>query len=192
MGLVVNFNVVFFLIYFFSVNLFADQIIESRYNFRFEPLRLAVNSTLNLILDIKVSSHWTAGPQIGYSKYSERAAGTSASKIYAETLLVGIRGNWFKNGVYVDGLYVAPLAGYSKTTFAVPSGYVAVGEIADPVYGCYVGYGWYWNSFNMMLGIGAIGSSRQSVVVTDQIGNSNTFNDRPIIGAGEYTLGWIF
>lgn len=191
-------HVIFVLIYFiFTSSAFSENVelnSSSRYNIRFEPLRLVVSNFSINVLDIKVSSNWTVGPELGYLKYSVSSAGNSSSKIYVDTSFIGVRTNWFKNGVYTDGLYVAPFARFAKTDITAPSGSAIVGKASSSVLGCFIGYGWFWNSFNMMLGISpVIGSNWSPVVVTDQTGfNTNHLSDRFADASGEYTLGWTF
>lgn len=194
-------QIIFILMHFvFTSNAFSENVelsSSSRYNIRFEPLRLVVNNFSINVLDIKVGNNWTVGPELGYLKYSVSSAGNSSSKIYIDTSFIGIRTNWFKNGVYADGLYVAPFAPFArfaKTDITVPSGSTIEGKASSSVVGCLVGYGWFWNSFNMMLGISPVIASNWSpVVVTDQTGfNTNHLSDRFADAAGEYTLGWTF
>lgn len=191
-------QIIFVLMHFiFTSNAFSENAelsSSNRYNIRFEPLRWAVNNFSINVLDIKVSSNWTVGPELGYLKYSVSSAGNSSSKIYVDTSFIGVRTNWFKNGVYTDGLYVAPFARFVKTDISAPSGSTIAGKASSSVLGCFIGYGWFWNSFNMMLGISpVIGSSWSPVVVTDQTGfNTNHLSDRFADAAGEYTLGWTF
>lgn len=185
----------FFLVFIFLSNAYSEVInLEQspRYNVRSEPLRLLGNATLNIVLDIKVSSNWTVGPELGIEKYSVTEAAPRSSKIYVDTSFIGVRANWFKNGVYTDGLYVAPLFRSANTKITAPSDLTVTGATAGTLFGCFVGYGWFWDSFNMMLGLGPVmGSSHQSVKISGQSG-TNHLSDHLALALGEYTFGWTF
>lgn len=58
---------------------------------------------------------------------------------------------------------------------------------------CLAGYGWFWSSFNQMLGAGlAMGLGDTTISVTNSSGQKESVS---VWGAGftvEYSLGWTF
>lgn len=163
-------------------------------NLRFSPLGLVVGA-IGIQLDFKIHSEWTLGPALSYWHVkldSDPALFTSQYDVTASTF--GARANWFKNGVYTDGLYVGPALEYAsvkvKTNDSIST--VSATGTALMLSGL-VGYGWFWESFNMMLGGGlgvALGGA--DVEVTDSSG-SKTKVKSPASGlALEYSLGWTF
>ena len=161
-----------------------------QFNFRFSPVGILFGS-LNANLDIAVSNTWTVGPQLGYSRFK---FGTSDSNFDITGYSIGARGNWFKNGTYTDGLYLAPAVSYQRVSghYNRTNGSQTDVSANGPNVSFIVGYGWFWSSFNMMLGIGGqaqLGDS--SVTATNSDGSQSSTK----IGTGvtgEYTLGWTF
>jgi hypothetical protein len=163
-------------------------------NFRFGALGLLVG-VLSVDLDFKMDQEWTLGPSLELVNMKvDRSAGYNDDfKVKGSN--VGLRANWFKNGVFTDGLYVGPSLNYTSikvtTTDASNQEISASGSVL--IARCLVGYGWFWESFNMMLGGGlAVGLGDAKVEVKDSTGT----NTKDVsIGSGlalEYTLGWTF
>ena len=107
----------------------------------------------------------------------------------------GARANWFKNGNYSDGLYVGPSLRYVNAQLSTTDVLGTTTGSASAIFvGCLVGYGWFWNSFNMMLGGGFTqGLGDTKITITDSSGNKTDVSTAASGGlALEYTLGWTF
>ncbi len=162
-------------------------------NFRFSPLGLIIGE-VDANLDFKVNSNWTLGPELGYWHTKLSSSGLFTSNFDVTALAFGARANWFANGVYKDGLYVGPNLSYASVTLTTSD---ATGTITGTDGGLYagglVGYGWFWDNFNIMLGGGAIvGLGNTTVSVTDSSGNPTDVS-APVAGLDlEFSLGWTF
>ncbi len=163
-------------------------------NFRFDPIFLLLGA-VNVHLDFKVNNEWTVGPELTAWKFSGDFNTSSADKYDVTLFSGGIRGNWFKNGTFNDGLYLAPFASYYNIDVTVnsSSSNSANGKASGVSVGGLVGYGWFWKSFNQMLGAGlssVVGDHKATV--TDASGVKEDV-DTPRTGfTFEYTLGWTF
>jgi hypothetical protein len=167
---------------------------SSTMNFRFDPLGLIIGM-VGVNLDFVVAPEWTVGPQVGYWHLKISESGTFVNNdISLTAYTAGARANWFANGVFTDGLYVGPSARYYnvKATGSDSTGTVT-GSASGLMAGCLVGYGWFWDSFNMMLGAGgnlALGNNDVEVK------HSNGTEETKASGAAglslEWSLGWTF
>ena len=164
-------------------------------NFRFRPLGLFVGR-FTLDLDVAVGSAWTIGPEISY-KHEKSSSNSAQFSDYDKTeSSIGVRANWFKNGTYTSGLYLGPSLSVSHARIKTSSNSESKDyESSDnaPVLGLLVGYGWFWNSFNIMLGLGGTTSlGEKDVTISDSSGhNTSTSNSFTSID-GEFSLGWTF
>jgi hypothetical protein len=164
----------------------------SKYNFRFSPLGLIVGLA-SISLDIAIHPEWTVGPELSYAKFNVNTSGTNPTSLDVNLASAGLRANWFKNGVYTDGLYVGPFVRYAKTSINASGATTVTGETSGVAAGSLIGYGWFWDSFNMMLGAGAaVASGESNMVVTDSNGNRTAIPNRGVGLAGEFSLGWNF
>lgn len=161
-------------------------------NFRFSPIGLLVGQVA-VDLDYKVADNWTVGPEVAYMHSSVSETDALTSNIDITGYGAGARANWFKNGTYTDGLYVGPSLTYVsvKATASDAFGNIS-GSASAVVLSALVGYGWFWDSFNMMLGGGAaVPLGNNQVTVTDSNGNQIKSNVSSSL-ALEYSLGWTF
>jgi len=162
-------------------------------NFRFSPLG-ALIGIYSTQLDINSGDQWTVGPSASYWKMTVDKKDNLVEDIKVEAWAIGVRANWYKNGVYSDGLYVAPSLHYfdadarSRDVLGEVKG-SGTGFTAQAV----AGYGWYWESFNILLGGGvSVPMGNAKLTVTDSVGNrteSDAFKTRI---AFDFTLGWTF
>jgi hypothetical protein len=163
------------------------------YNFRFEPISLLVGIA-NVNFDVAMTPDWTVGPQLSYGNYSGGTTATNNYKLSVSTYGVGARATWFRNGVYTDGLYLAPSVTYQATKVSLTdtSGVIS-GEANGVFVTGLVGYGWFWESFNQMLGGGvSLGLGSTVVKVRDSSGNYSETSIQQGNFALEYSLGWTF
>jgi hypothetical protein len=163
-------------------------------NFRFHPIGIIVGA-LGVNLDFKIHDHWTLGPALSYWQLRSGSSGALRSDLKLEAYSVGARANWFMNGAYTDGLYVGPslnLVGARAEATDV-DGTTRTASLTIVAAQGLVGYGWFWKSFNQMLGAGlGIGLGETQLEVKDSTGRKS--ETKPV-GAGfalEYSLGWTF
>lgn len=162
-------------------------------NFRFNPLGLVIGA-IGVNFDIAVTDDWTVGPE-GLYWHLKFDNNSSFNDFEISAFSVGARANWFKNGVFTDGLYVGPSVKYFsiKATSTDATTYLDREGTASALAAvCLVGYGWFWDSFNMMLGGGlSLPLGNNKVEVTDAAGVKREES----VGGGfaaEFTLGWTF
>ena len=160
-------------------------------NIRFSPLGLIVGS-FDLTLDVPVSTNWTLGPQLSYTHLS---LGTNDTGFSIKGYSAGLRANWFNNGVFSSGLYVGPSLVYDDLTVTYRQSDGTSGDAKTSGLGAavLVGYGWFWDSFNIMLG-GGLQTHFQnaSVTVTNPDGSQHTNSNLGTGLTGEFSLGWTF
>lgn len=163
------------------------------YNFRFSPLPLLIGG-INIDLDMAITPEWTLGPELVYLNYTMSRSGSLTKDISAKAYSLGVRGNWYKNGVHTDGLYLSPALTYANVSVSSAD---ASGTISADGNGIFLkgiaGYGWFWDSFNILLGGGlstGLGSSK--VKVKDSTGTTTQEVDIQGGFAAEFTLGWTF
>jgi len=168
---------------------------SAEYNFRFQPVHLLIGA-FALNLDYAIAPDWTIGPALTYWRFNLSSDGAFYTEKYEITYFsIGARATWFKNGVYTDGLYVGPNVGYVSAKLKTRNllDEEVTGSVSVPMVGCLVGYGWFWDSFNMMLGGGArVGLGNTKVEIKSASG-TETDVSAPIAGFDfEYSLGWTF
>lgn len=155
-------------------------------NVRFSPIGLLIG-LINVEVDFKVNENWTMGPTLAFWNFSVGETGSNLFGTDVSFFSLGGRANWYKNGIHTDGLYVGPSLSYntvklkSGSDSASASGLVASGL---------VGYGWFWESFNMHLGGGLslpLGSLKAEVNGEEYAARGGSAGL-----AIEYTLGWTF
>ncbi|MDZ4661761.1 MAG: hypothetical protein SGJ18_09095 [Pseudomonadota bacterium] len=162
-------------------------------NFRFSPLAVLIGA-LNLNLDFTVNENWTVGPEALYWRFTSTSSGGLLSDIDINAYSFGVRGNWYNNGVFTDGLYVGPSVNYTSAT---ASSNDIQGKISAKASGIFlrgiVGYGWFWDSFNMLLGGGlTVSLSDTTVEIRDSSGTYTEANIHRGGAALEWTIGWTF
>lgn len=179
----------------FASSTFAAEKAANEWNFRFSPIGFLVGS-VGVDLSKAITPEWTIGPELQVMKLSLPVSDGSVytSDYEISSSRIGVRANWYKNGNFTDGLYVGPSLAYfaAKVTTTDSFGTVT-GEASGMLLGCVIGYGWFWDSFNMTLAGGATaGLGDTKITVTD---SSGEVTDVSSAGAGlalEYNLGWTF
>lgn len=182
---------------FLFASLFSNSALaadNNQLNFYFNPIGLIIGA-VGLGLDIKVHPQWTVGPELEFWNSRIHSTGDFTGDYKVQAGGLGARANWFANGTYTDGLYVSPaLNFYSvKVTATDVFGNEATAKATGAAARGIVGYGWFWDSFNMMLGGGLtlfLGDSK--VEVTDNTGTKQDVNLPVAALAAEFQLGWTF
>jgi hypothetical protein len=148
--------------------------------------------SVNAGLDFVVHPNWTVGPEGSY--WHTHVGSSWGSDWDVKAYGIGARGNWFKNGVFTNGLYVGPSLSYASVKVTNSDSFGSYSGTASGLFASgLVGYAWFWDSFNMMLGGGAtVGLGDTKVSVTDSSGAKTEVNSS-ISGLDlEFSLGWTF
>jgi hypothetical protein len=155
-------------------------------NFRFSAVGLLLGAVVADV-DFQINENWTLGPTMAIWNFTVGATGSNVLNTDVSFFSVGGRGNWYRNGVHTDGLYVAPALSYN--TVKLKSGSDS-GSASGLVASGLVGYGWFWKSFNMLLG----GGMTLPLGITSVEVNGEKYSTSGTSAglALEYTLGWTF
>ena len=128
-----------------------EQVSNHRGNVKVSPLGLLIGY-YNIDLDFAMDDHWALGPTLSYYSWN---FGLNSSSFKATSYAVGARGSWFSHGVYQDGLYISPILSYVGASVSGTSGTTSASGSASAVsVSGLVGYHWFWDTFNMNLGVG--------------------------------------
>lgn len=159
-------------------------------NLRFSPITPLIGA-LSVSADFKLSDKFTLGPEGLYWNFDFLGVKVNAWS-------VGIRGNFFGNGVFQHSWYVGSSLSYSDVKASTTSitGSTVEAKGSGVALGVLGGYGWFWSSFNMMLGGGiAYSGVPTSSTVTESDGTTTDVEFRRLGGFSpllEFTLGWYF
>lgn len=177
-----------------SLQAFGSE--SDKWNFRFHPIALFYQVGA-MDLDYKICDHMTVGAELSQtdSKISARWAGTNKD-IKTEALGMAINTTLFMKGAFKSGLYVTPSLKYMsiKNKMADSANLDQTGSGDIWYVTGIVGYGWFWETFNIMLGLGGsqpFGDNK--VHIKDSLTGQQTDTVMIRSGfAGEFTLGWSF
>lgn len=168
---------------------------QTMYNFRFEPVHLLIGAVV-VNLDYVIQPDWTIGPTAMFWKFNISSNRTDYKEDFEMTYYsIGARATWFKNGVFTDGLYVGPSLMYVNAKIKTRNilDEEVTGSLSAPAVSCLIGYGWFWESFNMMLGGGGRIALGNAKVETKTAAGTQTDITIPVAGIDfEYSLGWTF
>lgn len=166
---------------------------EDKTNVYFNPVGLALG-TLNLGADFAIAPNWTVGAFAGYVNLNLDKSGSLTEEVKIKGYTAGARGNWFMNGTFTDGLYVSPIAMYLNVKGETANNQGNLDADGNGTYiGGMVGYGWFWDSFNMMLGAGALTPLGDSKIkFQDQTGGPAEEKTIYSTVSAELNLGWTF
>ncbi len=151
---------------------------------------------LGVDVDFELDSNWTVGPTLSFGSFTIKEESSTFLEDYKVSFFqAGLRANWFKNGVFTDGLYIGPSATYTNVELKTRDSGGEVSADASALYiSGLVGYGWFWENFNMMLGGGlSLSLGDSDITVRESNGTTTSVRSNPTGGlALEYTLGWVF
>jgi opacity protein-like surface antigen len=165
------------------------------FNAHFGPVALLLG-VVDAGLDIAVHDNWTVGPEIEYMHWNLHSTGSFTSDYDITAFAIGGRANWYANGVYTDGLYVSPQFAFAnaKVSTTDSSGISTEGTASSLIVRGVVGYGWFWDSFNIHLGGGLalpVGRSKVKMKASNGTEESVDFSRTGRL-ALEFNLGWTF
>ncbi|NQZ18936.1 MAG: hypothetical protein HRT44_06745 [Bdellovibrionales bacterium] len=167
---------------------------EDERNFRFSTGGPLYRVLVEVFLDFQVSESWTLGPQLG-GQYLGISTLSDNSEVQRTGLEIGARANWHSNGYHEMGFYIGPSLVYVDIQSRTRSGLSANVTNSEPgLYaGAVFGYGWFWDTFNMLLGAGfQTALTSASIEYTDS-NNVRYKYERPDFGLPvEFSLGWTF
>lgn len=179
-----------------SSTAFAEETVNSadNFNIRFGPVALLIG-VVNIGVDVAVHDQLTIGPEVSYLHWNLSSSGAFTTDYDIRAYAAGLRANWYANGVFTDGLYIAPKISYSKATVSSSDSTGTVeGEASVFVATGLVGYAWFWDGFNIHLGGGAslpVGDG--NVKIKDSTGQEDSVSiSRTGNLALEFDLGWTF
>ena len=167
---------------------------NDNYNFRWSPLTLLFRSTA-FDLDRKVSEHCDFGASMFYSDQpiSAKQAGTN-NDVSSTVLGFGLSSRWYKNGAFKSGIYAGPSLNYSsiRDTMADSQGITRTGSGDLFRASAALGYGWFWDTWNIMLQAStSMPVGKNYVVIKDSNGSESRITDGFAFGAN-FTVGWTF
>ncbi len=170
---------------------------EKRFNLSFEPIVLLVGF-INLDFDIKMSENWTLGPELSYWHVSL----ASGDPIYTSAIsltawAVGVRANYYPDGVYQDGWYVSPSFQYvSAKASTISSGQDLSASVSEFAFTLVGGYNWFWDSFNLKFGAGITAASAPSTIHVQSsngtYSNDVSYSPSSVGLALDFMTGWTF
>jgi hypothetical protein len=164
-----------------------------RFDFRVNPIGL-IGGSIDANLDFRISQDWTVGVQGIYLHVKLDPSSIFTSDYNITAYGFGTRANYFFNGAFKDGWYFGPSLEYLSVGIktgdaAGPASGTASGLMASAL----VGYGWFWDGFNLMLGGGyaaVLGTS--SITIKDSVGNEETITANLSGLTYELSIGWTF
>ena len=164
-------------------------------NIRFYPINLLVG-LISVDADFRLGDFWTLGPSLGFWNASVSNSSGSFSDFSVKMFRVGARANWHKNGVFTDGLYIGPSIDYSTIDVSSRDSNGATASAKGSILSAtaLIGYGWFWDSFNMLLGVGGtVGLGPSKIEVKSSSGSTTSYDS--IRGGGlalEFAMGFKF
>ena len=180
--------VAFALSAFASVSAFAAEGDKS-INIEVSPLGLIIGD-LSVTVDFRLGdSSWTIGPRASYWNLK---FGDVTFKAYG----YGVRADYYLGRpALTDGWYLGPFFDYGsfKITKTNVSGSPGEGSRAGTTFGLMVGYHWFWENFNLKLGLGYGFSSITDFSIHYDDGTSDSYGSHNPGGVvPEFTFGWAF
>lgn len=162
-------------------------------NIRFDPLGVVIGA-LGLSVDMNIGDYWSIGPELEYLHFKLNSSDQYNSKFDVKLTSIGIRFNWFLNGTFNSGFYVGPSLKYvSDSLNTADNNGSASGRGSDFIFAGLVGYGWFWQTFNLMMGAGgrlALGDNQ--VTIRDSSGRETRESPSLSGVALEFTTGFKF
>jgi len=162
-------------------------------NIRFDPLGVVIGA-LGLNVDVNIGDGWSIGPELEYLRFKLNSSDQYNSKYDVKLTSVGVRFNWFLNGTFNSGFYLGPSLKYvSDALNTSDNNGSASGRGSDFVCAGVVGYGWFWPTFNLMLGAGgrlALGDNQ--ITIRDSTGRETKESPSLSGVALEFTTGFKF
>lgn len=159
---------------------------DGNWNFRFNPLTVLIGG-LDLALDYKVNENITVGPTLTYINLK-------SSNIDVKGSGFGVKANYFFDGVFRDGFYAD--AGVGTTSLDANAKYSSGDSLSANSNGTVItvggGYAWFWESFNINLGLQLGRTSVTKIEIKDSNG---VVKDSYSPGGGggiDFKFGFVF
>jgi hypothetical protein len=157
------------------------------WNVRFQPFGLLVGLLISEI-DYKVNENIVVGPSLLYWNFS-------GTDITAKMNGFGAQGAYYFDSVFNDGFYVGGRFNTMSMSVSGPdlSGNELTSSASGSAIGIKGGYHWFWDSFNINLGLSAGSSSIAKAQVKDSNGNVVSETSAPAIATGlDFMMGFSF
>ena len=142
----------------------------------------------NARVDYRLGNQWTLGPAIQYVDARE-----SGVKINVES--VGMFTNFYFNQAFADSWFLELGLAYGELRAEANNsvGQIEKTRILDIGGMLLGGYHWFWERFNLCLGLGINTNSAGHADITDEKGNKVNSVPIPPIGlAADISVGWAF
>lgn len=156
---------------------------DKSWNITFSPVAFLVG-VLNADADYAVNENWTVGPQFVYMNLK-------IDDLKLEGSSFGGHARYYFDGVFKDGWYGAvQLSSFSLEIEDEVDGDNAKASAVG--YSLGGGYHWFWDSFNLRLGLTLGGTTAGEIEIKDAGGNvTDTYT--PTINTGlDFAIGFTF
>ncbi len=163
------------------------------FNVRFDPLGVIIGA-LGVDLDVNIGDGFSVGPELEYLHFKMDSSDQYNSKLDVKLTSIGVRLNWFVNGTFNSGFYIGPSLKYvSDALNTSDTNGSASGQGSDFVCAGIVGYGWFWQTFNLMLGAGGrLALGNDQITIRDAKGRETRESPSLSGVALELTTGFKF
>jgi hypothetical protein len=172
-----------------------SKVISSNNSFdlRLNPIGV-IGGNVSANFDFKISKHLTLGPQGLYLHVKIPQSGFFNSDYDITAFGYGLRANWFFKGAFKDGFYLGPSLEYLTVNLKTSDAFgAATGTASGLMASCLIGYGWFWDGFNIMLAGGygtVLGAS--GITIKDSVGNQEIISENLSGFTYELSFGWAF
>jgi hypothetical protein len=167
-------------------------------NFRFSPLTILAGLAL-VELDLVMGDQWTLGPTafLANMDFNTTTSAGATQNVKVTGGGIGLRANYYFDGVFKDGWYLSPQITAQNVKAAVTQGTLTgTAEAAGVVIKAIGGYHWFWDSFNLNLGAGISSfSGPEEITVVYNNGTSEKVSTKSFATTGaalDFTIGWTF
>jgi hypothetical protein len=172
---------------------------EDTANVRVSALALLAGY-VNVDGDWKIDDTITVGPSFTYWNWRGKDADNAGIRDEIKIVGIGVRGNYYPKGVFIDGWYASGFVQYNRLTVTAmtdstsSSNVWAKASVTGIRPGVVGGYHWFWDNFNLNLGAGLetfIGKNTVRIVASD----GSTRDVDTSIGVGlalDMMVGWTF
>ncbi len=156
-------------------------------NLRFSPI-VAFVRIVDVNFDYGITPHITIGPKLTYIDLKPLDVSLQASAI-------GIEGRYHFTQAFADGAYMSALLGTLNLAASVRSS--ATGENLTATgsginYALGIGYHWFWQSFNLNLGLTVGGTSIGKLEVKDSTGTTVESANSNLSSGLDFKIGFAF
>lgn len=157
-----------------------------QWNVRFSPVGLLIG-LIGVDVDYKLTDKVVVGPSLLSWNLTISDASISASGF-------GVQGAYYPDTVFVDGFYLGGLLGTSSFSGSITeAGKKSTASVSGTSLGVKGGYHWFWESFNLNLGLVFSSSHSNSMTLKDSSGAVTKEINIPSSSSGlDFNFGFTF